>query len=589
VLAVAGVVTAVALLLAKPGPLAYSSTSAVLVNTPSNASAQNLQTVMTTEKKLAGSVAVAQEVTKELKLNQAPDDVLHGLSISVPLDTTVIQFHYVDQNPQEAQRRAQAFADSYLAYRSQQQATSRSGAIQTIQDQLTNLNNRLTTAAEQAAGQTDPKAQAAAKAEMTSLNSQIAPLQQQLAVLATSASTSGGSVIQPASAPAKSNSGKRVRDGLLGLAAGLALGIAAALVQDHFDDRIRGAADVEASLSAPVLGEVPRSASARRPDSEVITAMQDDPLVADGFRRLGVNVALAANRANLRTILVAGADHKDGSTLVTANLGVALANLLGKTVVLTSANAGDPRLERVFGLPSEPGLTAVLAAEASLTGALCKTDVVDLRVLPAGRAASNWSSLLAPGNGDEAPPPVVHQHHQRGETSHAVVSITHRLTPVGSGPVARTPGPRTGLESASVLTTSTAAGRGRVASEPHRTVETASVDHQASVALRAKPYPVPVGSLFNISPVLDELRQLAAIVLVDAPPLLTATDTALLLEACDAVLFVANARSLTRNNLSKVGEQVHRADAHVIGSVVVGGRPAKSRAHRFWHPGRTRA
>jgi hypothetical protein len=263
---------------------------------------------------------------------------------------------------------------------------------------------------------------------------------------------------------------------------------------------------------------------------------------------------------------------------VTANLGVALAHL-GKTVVLVSADGRDPRLERVFGLPSDLGLTSVLAAEVPLARALCKTDVADLMVLPAGSDSGSWSPRLA-AQGPVNSSSNGHHHRERSETRSGVVPITHRLAQVGYGPTLRGPTRRPAIESASVLSASAGGGRSHTSRDPIQAAEAVSVERQLPVSVPAGPSTRAGTSLFNIAPILDEAQSQAEIVLVDAPPLLTATDTALLLDACDAVLFVANERSLTRSALDKVGEELRRADAHVIGAALVGGRRPKS-THRF--------
>jgi len=68
---------------------------------------------------------------------------------------------------------------------------------------------------------------------------------------------------------------------------------------------------------------------------------------------------------------------------------------------------------------------------------------------------------------------------------------------------------------------------------------------------------------------LDELRETADYVLVDACPLLPVTDAAVLVPACDGVLFVASAKKATRKNIAHAQEQLATLDANILGAALL--------------------
>ncbi|HXJ66873.1 MAG TPA: polysaccharide biosynthesis tyrosine autokinase [Actinomycetota bacterium] len=68
---------------------------------------------------------------------------------------------------------------------------------------------------------------------------------------------------------------------------------------------------------------------------------------------------------------------------------------------------------------------------------------------------------------------------------------------------------------------------------------------------------------------LDELRQTADYVLIDACPLLPVTDAAVLVPACDGVLFVASAKKATRKNIVHAQEQLATLDANILGAALL--------------------
>ena len=80
----------------------------------------------------------------------------------------------------------------------------------------------------------------------------------------------------------------------------------------------------------------------------------------------------------------------------------------------------------------------------------------------------------------------------------------------------------------------------------------------------------------------------ADFVLIDSPPLLAVADGRVLVPACDAVLFVADARSTTRADLSEAHEQLEWVSADLLGIVMMNVRPDPSRRYPS-HPDRPRS
>jgi capsular exopolysaccharide synthesis family protein len=70
--------------------------------------------------------------------------------------------------------------------------------------------------------------------------------------------------------------------------------------------------------------------------------------------------------------------------------------------------------------------------------------------------------------------------------------------------------------------------------------------------------------------VLAALREMADVVLVDGPPVLPVTDSALLAAMVDATLLVARAGSTTRRDLVRTAEMLSQVDARVLGTILNG-------------------
>ena len=149
----------------------------------------------------------------------------------------------------------------------------------------------------------------------------------------------------------------------IGAFLGLALGIGAIFVRDHFDHRVRDREDLERCLDAPVLAAIPlarhsRDVFSRRPLSAA----------AESFRYLREHLSplIASVPDGGAVLLAVGAEADDGRTSVAANLAAALAEPGAKKVLLVDADVWRPSLGAVFGAGSRPGLSDLLAGRASL-------------------------------------------------------------------------------------------------------------------------------------------------------------------------------------------------------------------------------
>ena len=115
---VTALVVAVAVVLSVRMTPVFASNASVLVESAPNQTVNN-EPNMATEKQVATSTSVARIVMGKLHLTQSAQTLLQHLSVSVPVDTQILDISYSDPQPRIAQQRAQAFADAYISYRQQ--------------------------------------------------------------------------------------------------------------------------------------------------------------------------------------------------------------------------------------------------------------------------------------------------------------------------------------------------------------------------------------------------------------------------------------------------------------------------------------
>ncbi|MFT8395135.1 polysaccharide biosynthesis tyrosine autokinase [Propionibacterium sp.] len=198
------------------------------------------------------------------------------------------------------------------------------------------------------------------------------------------------SVITPATLPSAASSPKPVRNIGIGVLVGLVIGIAAALLVENFDTRIRSGRDLK-SFDVPELGGLPtatmddRMALVRDGDSE--------SQWAEAVRRVRTNLQFVAVTVEGSVFQITSAIPGEGKTTTAIAVAAALA-LTGERVLLVDGDLRRPSVAKTLGIESHVGLTTVLVGRARLRDVVQPWQDSTLDVLPLGRRAPNPSELL---------------------------------------------------------------------------------------------------------------------------------------------------------------------------------------------------
>jgi succinoglycan biosynthesis transport protein ExoP len=297
----------------------YMSSADVLVPARSLGNAvAPLQPDMGSELAVASSTTVRQLAAEAMHTGSGQ---LGGLSVSVPLNTHVLHFSYSAGQPDFAQRDAQAFALAYVTFWKEQGPQSHTAA-------------------------TRPDVAAA-----------MVPL-----------------VISPANLPISPSSPHHVIDLGIALVIGLIAGLGAAWLRDHFDDRLRGVADLETQAHGPVLTAIPGSPRGSRRSAKVDKAPGTPPVVTAAYEDLRRLVVRAANQHEAKTVLVTS-PLGDAHAMTAINLATSLARAHERVILICAdSQSADPS-------DSGPGLEDVIKGRSPLANALHDTDVSGLQVL----------------------------------------------------------------------------------------------------------------------------------------------------------------------------------------------------------------
>jgi capsular exopolysaccharide synthesis family protein len=394
----------------------YRSTAEVLVEpiqNPLNPYVAPQEPNLDTERQLAQSQAVTSLVQRSKATNLSAQGLIGNLDVSVVAGTDVLSISYSDASPQNAARMANAYADAYLKYRTDQ-AVSRlnaaaSGVSRSIDatfSKLRGVNARIgrLSHAIDAANQAGHTATASSDTDLLgtltstrqSLIGQLGALQTEYQTLTPNGAVrqSAGAVVQKAGVPKSPATPNLPRTAVMALVAGLALGIGVAMLRDRLDDRVKGRDELERQVGVPVVAAIPRVAGWHR-ESVPQLVMVTDPKspVAEAYRTLATNVQYLASQRQLTLILITSASGGEGKTTTAANLGVALAQT-GKRVILVSADMRRPRLNEFFGVQNNKGLSSLLEGTVPLADVAVPAGIRNLRILPSGPIPDNPAGLL---------------------------------------------------------------------------------------------------------------------------------------------------------------------------------------------------
>jgi protein-tyrosine kinase len=162
--------------------------------------------------------------------------------------------------------------------------------------------------------------------------------------------------------------------------------------------------DATTSVEEPPLPPPSREPSppvAARPvfgatlDKDMVAALQPFSPAAEQFRTLRTRIAQVESAGQRRVILVTSPGSGDGKTVTVANLALTMAQEFQRQVLLIDADLRNARLHECLGIAREPGLSDVLAGEASLDDALVSLSEYRVIALPAGTPHGRPTELLS--------------------------------------------------------------------------------------------------------------------------------------------------------------------------------------------------
>jgi capsular exopolysaccharide synthesis family protein len=178
---------------------------------------------------------------------------------------------------------------------------------------------------------------------------------------------------------------------MMAVAMALALGLAIVTALEMLKRTILFRHEIEKFTSIPIIGEIVHEKS----KSPLVIGEGKRTFVAEQFRKLRTSLPYIGMVGDRKKLMVTSNASGDGKSFIVANLGLSLA-MVDKKVVVLEFDLSNPSLSEKLNVTTiNKGLTDYLRGNAEPEEIIRRTDINDnLFVMPAGSLPENPSELI---------------------------------------------------------------------------------------------------------------------------------------------------------------------------------------------------
>ena len=179
---------------------------------------------------------------------------------------------------------------------------------------------------------------------------------------------------------------------LLGILAGLVIGLIVIFVLDKMDDRISSLLELQTLFPEPLLGQIPKESLAS--EGALLKPGDERQAFIEAFRTLRSSlIFLPVEGERPKTFVITSALPDEGKTTVSSNLAVTLA-FSGAKVLLIDADMRSGKVSHLFGAQGAVGLSNVLTKGLPWKEAVSATWIDNLYLMPCGPSVQNTAEHL---------------------------------------------------------------------------------------------------------------------------------------------------------------------------------------------------
>ena len=346
--------------------------------------------LINTYSRIITSNSVRQELKEELGLTTTPN-----ISVQAIPGTELIRLIAEAPDPDDARDIANGAANILIE---QNRAFYSGGAGQTLQEILAQQLEQAQEELDQARADYDqalgavPQNEAAIAAAGQTLEVRERTYgslltQHEAARLEEAVRANAITIVESATSPNSPAKPRPAVNLLLGVAAGLFVGIALALLRENLDTTLYTTEQIESATEMETVGQIP----AAKEELAIARVADGHYPQMESFRRLRTNIL--AGSSGKEVVLLTSAKRGEGKSTVSANLAVTIAQS-GREVVVVDCDLRLPAVHKLFDMTNKRGLTDILVGDQSLNKVVQDSTFPRVRVITSGPLPPNPTELL---------------------------------------------------------------------------------------------------------------------------------------------------------------------------------------------------
>lgn len=147
--------------------------------------------------------------------------------------------------------------------------------------------------------------------------------------------------------------------------------------------------DIQGQTSSPILGFIGHNSY----DTELPIALNPKSTLAESFRGLRTNLGFILQEPGRKVVTVTSTISGEGKTFFASNLALIIA-ITGKKVLLVGLDLRKPKINTLFNVTNQKGLSTYLIGKNDFKEIVYKTEYENLYVSPSGPIPPNPAELI---------------------------------------------------------------------------------------------------------------------------------------------------------------------------------------------------
>ena len=181
-----------------------------------------------------------------------------------------------------------------------------------------------------------------------------------------------------------------------GFVAGVMIPFLILIVIGFFNTAITNIKEILSHTTAPILGLIGHNSY----ETELPIALNPKSTLAESFRGLRTNLSFILREPDKKVIMVTSTISGEGKTFIAANLALIIA-LTGKKVLAVGLDLRKPKMNSLFGISCQKGLSTYLIGKDDFSSIVYQTKYDNLYLSPAGPIPPNPAELIGIAKMDE--------------------------------------------------------------------------------------------------------------------------------------------------------------------------------------------